>query len=163
MDVQDGRVVVLHYTMTGPDGETIESTRGGLPMAYLHGRGQLLSGLERALAGHVAGDRVQATLGPADAYGERKGQGAQAVPRREFGKNVDLRVGMPLELKGGDGATVRVWVTKVQGSKVWIDIDHPLAGRTLGFDVEVVFVRAPTPEEIEHGHAHGPGGDGRHG
>jgi FKBP-type peptidyl-prolyl cis-trans isomerase SlyD len=160
--VADGKVVLIHYTMKGEDGAVIETTAGRDPMAYLHGRGNIVPGLERALTGQEAGATVTVTVSAADAYGDRKGTGAQEVPRREFPRKMELREGMPLQVKGGDGNPVVVWVTKVQGSKVWIDIDHPLAGRTLTFEVQVLGVRDPYPEELEHGHAHGTDGHHHH-
>jgi FKBP-type peptidyl-prolyl cis-trans isomerase SlyD len=82
------------------------------------------------------------------------------VPRKEFPRDARLAEGMPLRLRGSDGAPTVVWITKVQGSQVWIDLDHPLAGKTLRFDVEIVSVRDATDEEIAHGHVHGAGGHG---
>jgi FKBP-type peptidyl-prolyl cis-trans isomerase SlyD len=159
--VQDGKVVVVHYTMR--DGETvIESTKGKDPVAYLHGRKQMLPGLERALDQQEAGAQFTVTLEPEETYGKRTGRGAQAVPRKEFPRKMTIAVGMPLEIRDSEDRPVRVWITKVQGSKVWIDIDHPMAGKTLTFDVEVVLVRDPLPEELEHGHTHGAHGTERH-
>lgn len=160
--VQDGKVVVLHYVLEGADGKVIESTRGQSPMAYLHGRGNVVPGLERALAGREVGDRFTVDVSAEDAYGARKGNGAVAVPRKEFPRKMDLRPGMGLQIRGSDGTPVPVWVTKVHGSKVWIDVDHPLAGQALRFDVEVVGVRDPLPEELDHGHAHGSDGHHHH-
>jgi FKBP-type peptidyl-prolyl cis-trans isomerase SlyD len=156
--VAAGKVVVIHYTLTGADGRLIESTRGKAPMAYLHGQNNVIPGLEAALSGQEAGAHVQFTVPPEQGYGERKGKGPQSVPRKEFPRKMELREGMPLDIPGSDGQPVRVWVTRMQGSKVWIDVDHPLAGQTLTFDVEVVGVRDPYPEELEHGHAHGTDG-----
>lgn len=158
--VESGKVVVIHYVLTGADGKVIESTRGGAPMAYLHGRNNLVPGLERALDGKAVGERFAVQVASADAYGPRKGQGAVAVPRKEFPRKMDLRPGMGLQIRGSDGTPVPVYVTRIQGSRVWIDVDHPLAGQDLAFDVEVVGVRDPLPEELDHGHAHGQ--DGHH-
>jgi FKBP-type peptidyl-prolyl cis-trans isomerase SlyD len=162
VSVASGKVVVIHYTLTGADGRLIESTRGKAPMAYLHGQNNVIPGLEAALADKNVGDQVQFTIPPEQAYGVRKGKGPQAVPRKEFPRKMDLRENMPLDIPGGDGQPVRVWVTKIQGSKVWIDVDHPLAGQSLSFDVEIVHIRDPYPEEIEHGHAHGSDGHHHH-
>ncbi|MEZ4235113.1 MAG: peptidylprolyl isomerase [Myxococcota bacterium] len=158
LEVADGRVVVIHYTLTRDDGQLVESSRGKAPLAYLHGRGSLLSGMEKALAGQQAGAKLDIELAPEEAFGARQGPGPQAVPRKELPKNLELFVGRPLDVPGSDGQNVRLWVTKVQGARVWLDVDHPLAGHKLRFDVEVLRVREPTAEEIEHGHAHGPDG-----
>ena len=156
--VSDGQVVLLHYTLSGADGAFIESTAGGDPVAVLVGRGHLVPGLEKALQGRASGEKFQVAVSAADAYGEKTGGGAQPVPRREFPKDAHLVAGMPLRVQDGDGNPVVVWVTKVQGAQVWIDIDHPLAGKELHFDVEVAGVRSPTQSELEHGHAHGGSG-----
>ncbi len=162
VQVEEGKVVVFHYALTAAGGFSEDTRHGASPMAYLHGKGQLVPGLERALAGRVAPDRFQVTVSAADGFGERKGNGPQAVPRKEFRRDAKLAVGMPLELKDSSGTPVRVWVTKVVGGKVWIDLDHPLAGKELTFDVELLFVRDPTPEELAHGHAHGLDGSTTH-
>jgi FKBP-type peptidyl-prolyl cis-trans isomerase SlyD len=159
--VQDGKVVVIHYTMR--DGDTaIESTRGKEPVAYLHGRNQMIPGVERALGDQEVGAVLSFVVAPEDSYGARVGSGPQAVPRKEFPRKMNLQEGMPLEIKDSAGNPVRVWITKIQGTRVWIDIDHPLAGRDLTFDVEVIAVRDPLPEELEHGHAHGAHGHHAH-
>jgi FKBP-type peptidyl-prolyl cis-trans isomerase SlyD len=151
--VANDQVVEFHFTLADPAGRIVGSTRGAAPMAYLHGHSNIVPALEAALAGRSAGDQVHEVV---RAYGERKGTGAQAVPRREFPKDVELVEGNPLEIQGSDGSPVRVWITKIQGSRVWIDIDHPLAGQDLTFDAQIVSVRPATATEIEHGHAHGP-------
>lgn len=161
MQVEDGKVVVFHYSLTAGDGFS-EDTRAGAPMAYLHGKGQLVPGLEKALAGRTAPDRLTVTVPAAEGFGLRKGNGPQAVPKKELGRDRKLAVGMPIELKDSQGQPVRVWVTKIQGAKVWIDLDHPLAGKDLTFDVDLLLVRDPTPEESSHGHAHGADGRGTH-
>jgi FKBP-type peptidyl-prolyl cis-trans isomerase SlyD len=156
--VADGKVVVIHFTLTREDGKVVESTRGKGPLAYLHGRNNIIGGMERAIADQPQGAHLQVDIPPEDGFGVRKGTGPQAVPRRELPKDLELFVGRPLDLPGSDGELLRVWVTRIQGAKVWLDVDHPLAGQTLHFDVEVLLVRDPFPEELEHGHAHGPGG-----
>jgi FKBP-type peptidyl-prolyl cis-trans isomerase SlyD len=160
--VADGKVVVIHFTLTRDDGKVVESTRGKDPLAYLHGRGNLIGGMERALEGQPIGAHLDVALAPADAFGERTGSGAQSVPRRELPRDLELFVGRPLELPGSDGQVARLWVTRIQGARVWLDVDHPLAGQTLRFDVEVLHVRDPLPEELDHGHAHGRDGATRH-
>jgi FKBP-type peptidyl-prolyl cis-trans isomerase SlyD len=164
MQIGKSTVVVMQYTMRGEDGTVLETTEGGPPAGFLVGAGGVVPGLEAALMGHSAGETVQVTLAPADAYGERKGTGAQAVPRKELlallkaqhhqhGK-ADVQVGMPLRVPSSSGEGVLVWVTRVQGAQAWIDVDHPLAGRTLSFECQILLVRLAQPEEIEHNHPH---------
>jgi FKBP-type peptidyl-prolyl cis-trans isomerase SlyD len=158
--VSEGQVTILHYSLTGDDGAVIETTRGEAPVAVLVGHGHLVPGLERAITGRSVGERFEVVVPPADGYGERTSPGAQPVSRREFPRDARLVEGMPLRLRGADGEPTIVWVTKVQGSQVWIDVDHPLAGKTLHFDVEVIATRPATDDELAHGHAHGAEGHG---
>ncbi|MEQ1566966.1 MAG: peptidylprolyl isomerase [Myxococcota bacterium] len=160
--IADGKVVVIHYTLKGEDGAVIETTAGRDPLAYLHGHKNIIPGLERALLGKAAGESLTVTVPAADGYGEKSGKAPQEVPRREFPRKMELREGMPLQIRDSAGQPVQVWVTKVHGSKVWIGIDHPLAGRALTFEVAVLGVRDPTAEELEHGHAHGVAGHHGH-
>jgi FKBP-type peptidyl-prolyl cis-trans isomerase SlyD len=156
--VGDGKVVIIHFTLTREDGKIVESTRGKAPLAYLHGKNNIIGGMERALADQPQGAHLEVDIPPSEAFGDKKGTGAQPVPRRELPKDLELFVGRPLDVEGSDGQSVRLWVTRIQGAKVWLDVDHPLAGQTLRFDVEILHVRDAYPEELEHGHAHGADG-----
>jgi FKBP-type peptidyl-prolyl cis-trans isomerase SlyD len=157
MIVERDRVVRFHYILTGEAGETIESSRDGEPLDMLHGHGSVIAGVEKALEGRAAGDRFQVTLAPEDGYGQRVDGRVQRVPRKH--------VRGPKRMKPGDRVAVGtpdgyrdVTVIKVGHSVVDVDLNHPLAGRTLTFDMEILDVRAAEPEELAHGHAHGPGG-----
>lgn len=157
--IADGTVALIHYVLRDADGKSIDSSRGGEPLAYLHGTGGIVVGLERALTGRVAGDTLQVVVSPEDGYGHAKGPGPQAVPRREFGQHADtLREGMPIRVADSSGAPHVLWVHEIRGSRVYVDSNHPLAGKTLHFDVEVVAVRHASEEERAHGHVHGVGG-----
>ena len=160
--VEGGRVVLIHYTLRDAGGKVLDGNAGRDPMPYLHGHGNIVPGLEEALEGKAEGDHVSVVVPAAKGYGERKSPGAQAVPRREFPKGVDLRENAPLRVQGSDGQPVVVWVTKIRGSKVWIDTDHPLVGQDLHFEVDIVRVRDALPDELAHGHPHGPDGLGGH-
>lgn len=153
-----GKVVHIHYTLTNDDGEVLDSSAGGHPLAYLHGYGNIVPGLEEGLEGASTGDQRQVDVAPEKGYGELQGDGPQAVRRSEFPKDMDLREGMPVRAEDGQGNAVVLWITKVEGAWVHVDINHPLAGQTLHFDVEVTEVRDATDVEIAHGHVHGPGG-----
>ncbi len=156
------KVGIFHYTLTDDEGTQLDSSRGGQPLAYLHGHQNIVPGLEKQLEGHTAGDALVAVVPPAEGYGERQGPGPQSVPRKEFPKGMDPRPGMPVRAQGSAGQEVVLWITKVEGAQVWVDVNHPLAGKTLHFDVEVVGVREPTADELQHGHAHGPEGQAPH-
>jgi FKBP-type peptidyl-prolyl cis-trans isomerase SlyD len=157
--IGDGDVVVIRYTLTEADsGEVLDRSGDATPFAYLHGHGNIVPGLEAALAGRSVGHAFDLTLEPADAYGERKGPGPQPVPRREFRKDVHLAPGMRFKAKGSSGEEVPLWVIKVAGSRVYVDREHPLVGKRLRFVGEVLSVRDSDEHERAHGHAHGPDG-----
>ncbi len=156
--VADKKVVLFHYVLTDDDGETIDSSRDGQPLAYLHGSGQIVPGLEAAMVGKQAGDSFQAEIAPEDGYGELQGPGPQPVERGAFPADAELVEGMMFHAEMPDGSAVALWITEIKGDEVFVDQNHPLAGATLHFDVEIMEVRDATAEELVHGHAHGPGG-----
>lgn len=157
MQIAQDSVVSIHYTLTDDQGKTIDSSAGGEPLAYLHGNGNLIPGLERALEGKKAGDSVNVKIAPADAYGEYDKALVQQVPRRVLKGIPNLHVGMQLQAQSEHGSRP-VTVTNIIGDMVTIDANHPLAGQNLNFDVQITDVRVATQEELEHGHVHGPGG-----
>lgn len=156
MQIADRCVASFHYTLTDDDGETLDSSREREPLSYLHGGGNIVSGLERALVGKQVGDTLKVDVAPEDGYGLHREQLVQVVPVSAFG-DVEVRTGMRFTAET-DGGPVSVVVTNVEGDQVTVDGNHPLAGKTLHFDVEVTDVREASPEEIVHGHVHGPHG-----
>ena len=157
MRIERDRVVRMHYTLRDAGGTTIESSVGRDPLVYLHGRGQIIPGLERALEGLESGARQNVTVAPADAYGERDPQAVLRAPREDFPEGLLLEPGVEVQADTPDGPLSFVVVSVDQHEAV-LDANHPLAGRHLTFDVEVVDVREATTEEVSHGHVHGPGG-----
>lgn len=157
MQIARDIVVSIHYTLTDDNGATVDSSADGDPLAYLHGNGNLVPGLENALEGKKAGDKITVKIAPVDGYGEYEKSLVQRVPRRSFKGVADVRPGMQFQMQSDQGPR-SVTVTNVAGDMVTIDGNHPLAGKNLNFDVEVVEVRAPSEEELAHGHVHGPGG-----
>lgn len=157
MSIETNHVVSIHYTLKGDAGEVIDSSAGGEPLAYLHGHGNLVPGLERELTGKNAGDKLQVKISPADGYGEYDPQLVQRVPRRALKGVGNVRVGMRLHAQTDHGPKP-VTVTQIIGDMVTLDGNHPLAGKNLNFDVEIAAVRAATEEELSHGHVHGVGG-----
>lgn len=156
MQIADRCVASFHYTLTDDDGNTLDSSRGHEPLSYLHGGGNVVSGLEQALVGKQTGDKLKVDVPPEDGYGLHREQLVQVVPLSAFG-DAEVRTGMRFTAET-DGGPVSVVVTNVEGDQVTVDGNHPLAGKTLHFDVEVTDVREASPEEIVHGHVHGPGG-----
>jgi FKBP-type peptidyl-prolyl cis-trans isomerase SlyD len=157
MNVGRGCVVRLHYTLRDETGATLESSRGREPLTYLHGSGQLITGLERRIEGASEGHAVTITVPPEEGYGVHDPHGVVRADRATFPDDMELSPGVEVQADTPDGPLSFV-VVAVEGDEIVLDANHPMAGKTLTFDVEVVDVRAATPEEIAHGHAHGPGG-----
>ena len=159
MRVAQNRVVQMHYTLTDEEDKTIDTSEGHEPLAYIQGIGNVIPGLEDALEGKEKGDKLQVTIAPTDGYGERNEEMVQQVSKSGFNAEGDeeLVAGMQVQIETNDGPSIAM-VTKIEGDDVTLDLNHPLAGVMLNFDIEVVDVRASTEEEIEHGHVHGPGG-----
>ena len=150
-------VVRFHYTLCDEGGTAIESSRDREPVAVLQGHGNVLPGVDDALAGRSAGERFSVTLAPEQAYGARREGRTERVPRKRVRGPKRLQPGDPVVIRTLDGPR-EVTVIKVGRTVVDVDLNHPLAGRTLQFDIEVLEVREATAEEIAHGHVHGPGG-----
>ncbi len=155
--IGNGKVVSIHYTLSDGGGKVLDSSEGEEPMEYLHGAGNIVPGLEKALEGKKAKDSLKAVVSPEDGYGEREDGEPQAVPREAFPADADLEVGMEIAAEDDDGDLTPLWIVGVSKDHVMVDKNHPLAGETLHFAVEVVSVRDATPDEIEHGHPHTPG------
>jgi FKBP-type peptidyl-prolyl cis-trans isomerase SlyD len=158
MVVAQDKVVLIHYTLTNDAGTVLDSSSGGEPLAYIHGQGNLISGLEKALEGKQAGDKLNVDIAPADGYGVRDPSLLQRVPMRAFGNASTVKKGMQFQAQTSQGQTQVVTVTAIQGDMVTVDANHPLAGENLHFDVEITAVRDASEEEMAHGHVHGPGG-----
>jgi FKBP-type peptidyl-prolyl cis-trans isomerase SlyD len=155
--IANGMVVSIDYTLHLGDGEIVDSSEEGEPLQYVHGVGQIVAGLERALLGLEKDARTQVVVTPGDAYGEHDPAGVQEVPKQDFGDELP-ELGRPYPARGPEGEMVPFVVKEIREDVIVVDLNHPLAGRTLHFDVAVVGVREASPEELQHGHAHGPGG-----
>lgn len=158
----DGMVGTLHYTAILDDGTLVETTRGHEAVAYLHGVGSFPPGVEVALAGKAAGESVVITVPPEDGFGLPSGREPVRVRRRDLPRTDGRTPGSSQTLHDESGMPFEAWVLKAEGAWVWLTTDHPLAGRTLTFEIGVMEVRPATAEELEHGHAHGPEGHGHH-
>ena len=157
MEITKDCVVQFHYTLKNDQGETLETSSGGDPMAYLHGHNNIIKGLESAMEGHRAGDQFTVTVAPEDGYGERREGMEQRVPVKHMMGARRWKKGMAGWIKTDQGER-QFTVLKVGKFMANVDFNHPLAGQTLTFDVDVVDVREATQEEISHRHAHGVGG-----
>lgn len=160
--ITDGKVVLIHYTLTNDTGEVIDTSHGRPPLPYLHGAQNIVPGLERALAGQQVGAKLQVVVAPEDGYGLREGPGPVTIERGQFPDDAFVAPGMQFFAQLPDGSTGPVWVVDVDEANVTIDFAHPLAGVTLHFDIEIMGMRDPTREELTHGHPHGPDGHEAH-
>ena len=154
---EKNRVVRFHYHIADEQAQTTETSRDGDPALALLGHGNLMPGLEDAMIGRSAGEPFSITLAPEQAFGTRREDWNQRVSKKHFGKNVRFRPGISLPLQTDQG-TRTVTVQKVGNKFVDVDLNHPLAGQTVTFEVNILDVREASGEEIAHGHAHGSGG-----
>lgn len=157
MPIARDSVVTIHYTLKDDAGEVIDSSASGEPLAYLHGHGNIVPGLEKELTGRDVGDKVSVMVPPAEGYGEYDKDLVQSVPRRALRGIKDVRAGMHLHAQTEQGPRT-VTVTRVAGDMVTLDGNHPLAGKNLNFDIQIEDVRQATEEELSHGHVHGAHG-----
>lgn len=158
MTIQQEKVVTMHYHLTNAQGEVLDTSRGNEPLTYLHGAGNLIPGLERELDGLATGMTKTVQVEPSDGYGEYDAGMVETLPRQALEGIDNLQVGMELQAQSRDGQTTIVRVAEVRDDNVVVDANHPLAGMTLTFEVEIVDIRDATTEELTHGHAHGAGG-----
>jgi FKBP-type peptidyl-prolyl cis-trans isomerase SlyD len=157
MTIGDGSVVSFHYTLRDDTGTFTESSERGSPVVYMHGHNNIVPGLETELAGKKSGDKLTATVKPEDGYGQRNDAAVQRVPVKHLATKGPFTVGQMVVVNTREGGR-QARVLKVGHFNVDLDLNHPLAGRTLTFDIEIVEVRAATEQELAHGHAHGPHG-----
>lgn len=154
--IKTGQVVELSYVLKNSTGEELDRADQNDPLAYLHGHGNIVPGLEDALEGLKVGDKKSVVVPPDEGYGEVNPDLRLKIDRSHFPKDQKIEPGMQFVAEMG-GGHVPFLVHKVEGDMVFVDGNHPLAGETLHFDVEVIGVRDATKEELEHGHVHGPG------
>src|SRR3989304_9190935 len=140
MNISPNKVVCIHYTLRDEAGPVLDSSSGRAPLAYLHGRGNLVPGLEAALEGKSAGTSFEVAVAPEQGYGIRDERLVQIVPRTKFGDAAEITPGMQFKANGSGGARV-VTVMRVERDLVTVDANHPLAGQTLSFQVEVTEIR----------------------
>ena len=154
LTIGDGMIVSTHYTLTDNDNTVLDSTDESEPMVYLHGAENLIPGLEDALAGKTVGDKFKVSIDAEDGYGEVLTELMQIVDISTFEGVDTVEPGMQFESESEDGEFELIVVKHVEGNEVTIDSNHPLAGLTLNFDVEVIDIREASSEEIEHEHVH---------
>jgi FKBP-type peptidyl-prolyl cis-trans isomerase SlyD len=158
LTVADNMVVSMDYTLTLDSGEVIDSSDGREPLEFLHGRGQIIPGLEKELYGMTVGDMKKVSVAPAEGYGEADDDAFQVYPRSAFPDDMELTEGMALHMRDTESnQVIEAYIYEVRPDDVVLDFNHPLAGETLYFDVKIADVRHATSEELAHGHVHGAG------
>ncbi|MBI3174237.1 MAG: peptidylprolyl isomerase [Chloroflexi bacterium] len=154
--VTNGQVVSMEYTLW-VGGEVLDTSDGQGPLQFLAGYGNIIPGLEQEMMGMKIGDEKEVTVAPADGYGEYDEAAFMDVPRKEFPDDMSIEEGLELSVSGDDGQAHYARIDEVGDDSVRLDFNHPLAGQELKFKVKVVALRAPTEEEVEHGHVHEAG------
>ena len=154
MEIAAARVATFHYILTDDGGQVIDRSPDDQPLSYFHGGGNIVPGLEKALEGRSAGDSLTVDVPPSEGYGERVDGLIQDVPREAFQGIDTIEPGMQFQANGGQGP-VLVTVVEVGDGRVRIDGNHPLAGKTLHFDVRITEVRDSTEEEKQVGRVAG--------
>ncbi len=157
MQIEKNKVVSIHYTLKNDEGQIMDTSDGRDPLVFIHGNGGLISGLETELNNKKTGDKFEAIISPENAYGMYNEEAIHQVPLSGFQGDDELKEGMQVQLEGPDGVSIAA-VTKIEGDQVTLDLNHPMAGKTLHFSIEVMDIRDATKEELSHGHVHGPGG-----
>ena len=157
MKITKDLIATIDYTLKDDLGEVLDTSENGDPLAYLHGYGSLIPGLEKKLEGLSAGDSFSAAFDPSEGYGEYKKELELTVDINKFDDPEELEVGMHFQAEMESGVKLCT-VTQIDGDDIHINANHPLAGMTLHFDITIRDVREALPEEIEHGHVHGTGG-----
>ena len=154
LTIADNLVVTMHYKLTDDNDTVLDSSEGTDPLTYLHGSGSIIPGLERELLGKKVGDKLSVTVDPIDGYGEFRAEQVEIVDKEAFENVENIEVGMTFEAEGEHGQVSHIVITKIEGDKITIDANHPLAGVILKFDVEIVDIREASEAEISHGHVH---------
>jgi len=158
VQVAENKIVGIEYTLTDSEGEVLDTSEGRGPLAYLHGKGGIIPGLEEALTGKAVGDELKVVVPPEKGYGQRNDGLLNRVPKEAFGGQLEFELGLQFPVQDQNGQPRLVTIVHIEEEAVVLDANHPLAGETLTFDVKIVEVRDATEEELTHGHSHGEGG-----
>ncbi len=162
MPIERNKVVTLNFTLTDDDGNLLDSTDNGGAFSYITGNNMILPKLEEAVNSMIIGTKKQLKFEAKDGYGIYNEDAVQVVGKENFPEDFVLEAGMEYMASNPDGVQMPFIITSINGEEVTIDFNHPLAGKNLNFDVELVDVRDATAEELAHGHIHGPDGHHHH-
>ncbi len=156
MPIGANKVVTIHYTLKDESGNLLDSTQGSSPFSFLTGRDQVIPKLEEEIDTMLIGGKKNILIAAEDAYGEYRNDLVHQINKENFPPDVELEVGMQFVTSAPDGTQMPFAIKQIDGDLVTIDFNHPLAGKNLEFEVELVDVRDATEEELSHGHVHGP-------
>ena len=158
MPLKSNQVVTMNFTLKDDDGNVLDSTQGKEPFSFISGTNQILPKLEERVGEMLIGSKKDVVLVPEDGYGVYQEEAIRTIKRSEFPNDVELDKGMGFLAKSPQGKDVQFFIKEIEGENVKVDFNHPLAGKTLHFDLELLNLRDATSEELEHGHVHGAGG-----
>lgn len=156
-EIKNDLVVEIEYTLTDDEGKELDSSKGGAPLAYIHGKNNIIPGLEKELTGKKVGDSLTVKVTPEEGYGEFRSEMIQKVPKTQFDGMGELQIGAQFQVGTEQGENFIVTVSEIEEETVTLNGNHPLAGMNLNFEVKVVSVREATEEELAHGHIHAHG------
>ena len=162
MAIEQNKVVTMNFTLKDDEGNVLDSTEKGGPFSYISGTNMVLSKLEEALSGMLIGSKKNLKLEAKDGYGDYNDDAIQVVGKENFPEDIVLEVGMEYMANSPDGVKMPFTISNVDGEEITIDFNHPLAGKNLNFDIELLNVRDATAEELSHGHVHGADGHHHH-
>ncbi len=154
MNIIENSVVEMHYTLTDDQAITIDTSEGKDPLSFIYGSGMIIPGLEKELKDKTDGDKLSVVVQPEEGYGVYNDQLIGEVAKNLFQDDLELQVGMPVQAQNQDGSVQVLTVAEVKEETVVLDGNHPLAGKVLNFEIEIVSVREASAEELEHGHVH---------
>lgn len=158
MAIEQNKVVTMNFTLKDDEGNVLDSTEKGGPFSYISGTNMVLPKLEEALNGMLIGSKKNLKLEAKDGYGNYNDDAIQVVGKENFPEDIVLEIGMEYMANSPDGVKMPFTISNVDGEEITIDFNHPLAGKNLNFDIELLNVRDATAEELSHGHVHGAGG-----
>jgi FKBP-type peptidyl-prolyl cis-trans isomerase SlyD len=162
MAIAQNKVVTMNFTLTDDHGNVLDSTDQGGPFSYISGKNMVLPKLEETVNGMIIGTKKSLKLNAVDGYGNYNEDALQVVGKENFPEDFVLEVGMEYMASNPEGTQMPFIITNVDGEEITIDFNHPLAGKNLNFDLELLDVRDATSEELAHGHVHGAGGHHHH-
>ena len=158
MPLKSNQVVTMNFTLKDDSGNVLDSTRENNPFSFISGANQVLPKLEEKIGEMIIGSKKDVVLAPEDGYGVYQQDAVRTIKKSEFPEDIELDKGMGFIAKSPQGKDVQFFIKEIEGENITVDFNHPLAGKTLHFDLELLNLRDATAEELNHGHVHGPDG-----